>query len=174
MTAFNLSKYLKEHLGTVYQNITPYLIQTYLGSKCTWEDMNERRGYPSDDKTEEKFWHVWRKKSLSNWEKLNTQQKHNIWKSWEILFTNPILRYLDIEIIYWKLTCSNVSISNPPLSSRKSFPHFYFTPNYPASPPPIPQLLTPDHFLASQNMWGKFTIYLSFKFDKTLSKKTIF
>ena len=127
------------------------------------------------DKTEEKFWHVWRKKSLLNWEKLNTQQKHNIWKSWEILFTNPIFRYLDIEIIYWKLTCSNVSISNPPLSSRKSFPHFYFTPNYPASPPPIPQLLTPDHFLASQNMSGKFTIYLSFKFDKTLSKKkTIF
>ena len=61
----------------------------------------------------------------------------------------PILRFLENGNIYWNLTCSNVSISNPPLSSRKSFPHFYFTPNYPDSPPPIPQLFTPTF---SQNI----------------------
>ena len=50
------------------------------------------------------------------------------------------------------MTFRNVSISNPPLSSRKSFPHFYFTPNYPEGPPSlILQHLTPLSHCSTAN-----------------------
>ena len=63
-----------------------------------------------------------------------------------------ILKFLSIENAKWKLTFRNVSISNPPLSSRKSFPHFYFTPNYPEGPPSlILQHLTPLSHCSTAN-----------------------
>ena len=80
-----------------------------------------------------------------------------------------ILKLLSIENAKWKLTFRNVSISNPPLSSRKSFPHFYFTPNYPEGPPSlILQHLTPlshcrQHLPEIYRSSDTFVIHLIFQ-----------